>query len=422
MPGKQAVVEVVAIGNELLLGETVDTNGAWLGRRLAQAGIRVVRRSTVGDVASDIRGAVEDALARTGGVICSGGLGPTRDDITRPVVAEVFGRALNVDEGLLERVRERFRRRGLDMPSSNVSQAEVPEGALVFRNPRGTAPGLCLEDERGFAILLPGIPAELKALIDTSVLEWLLARFPERAGPILSRQVRTNGLAESVLAERIDDIVTTLDPLTVAFLPDAHGVDLRITSWGALGEAEARARLDDAVGRLAERLAPWTYALDDEDMVDAVHRRMVERGLKLALAESCTGGLIAKRLTDRAGSSEYVVAGIVSYANEAKVALLGVRPETLAAHGAVSEETAREMVEGVRERTGADAAIAVTGIAGPTGGTPEKPVGTVWIGVALGERVEVGGYRLLGDRLEIRERASQAALGALLKLLRETKP
>ncbi|HEX9108534.1 MAG TPA: competence/damage-inducible protein A [Longimicrobiales bacterium] len=415
----QAAVEIIAIGNELLLGETVDTNAAWLGRRLASAGIRVVQRATVGDVASDIRSAVEEALGRTGAVLCTGGLGPTPDDMTRPVVAELFGRELELDDALLERLRERFRRRGIEMSPNNRTQAEVPRGGLVFANPRGTAPGIGLEDERGFVVLMPGVPSEVKAIVEHGLLDWLLQRFPERPGPIVHRVIRTTGLAESTLATKIDDIATSLEPLTLAFLPDPTGVDLRLTSWGALSEGEATERLDRADAAISQRLAPWIYARGDEDLVDAIAARLKARGLMLAVAESCTGGLIAKRLTDRAGASDYFAGGAVTYANEAKHALLGVRQETLARYGAVSEETVREMVEGARQSLLAPAAIAVTGIAGPTGGTPDKPVGTVWIAAALGERVEASRHHFLGDRAEIRERAAQTALALLLRMLRE---
>ena len=417
-PMRSAAVEAVAIGNELLLGETVDTNAAWLGRRLGSAGVRVVRRATVGDVAADIRAAVAEALERTGGVICTGGLGPTPDDLTKPVVADLFGRELLLDDAMLERLRARFRARGIEMTPNNRSQAEVPAGAIVFPNPRGTAPGICLEDERGFVILLPGIPGEVHALVDTAVLDYLKRRFPERPGPVLHRQIRTTGIAESALAAKIDDIVSRLDPLTLAFLPDAAGVDLRLTSWGTLSEEEAARRFDAADAAISERLGRWIYARGDEDLVDAVAARMTARGLKLALAESCTGGLVAKRLTDRAGASDYLVLGVVAYANEAKERLLGVSPETLRAHGAVSEQAVREMTVGAQRAANADAAVAVTGIAGPTGGTEEKPVGTVWIAAALGARVEARRHRFLGDRGEVRDRSAQAALALLLELLR----
>lgn len=416
-PTPRAAVEIVAIGNELLLGETVDTNAAWLGKRLAAEGIRVTWRETVGDVPGDIRSAVVEALGRTAAVICTGGLGPTPDDLTKPVIAELFGRDLVLDEGSLDRLKERFRRRGIEMSPNNRSQAEVPVGATVFPNPRGTAPGIALEDERGFVILLPGVPGEVRALLDAGVLDFIAAHFPVRPGPVFHRVIRTTGIAESTLSARIEDISASVAPLTLAFLPDPTGVDLRLTSWGELAPAEATARMDALDAAITERLAPWIYARGDEDMVDAIAHRMTARGLKLALAESCTGGLVAKRLTDRAGSSDYVVGGVVAYSNDIKRQLLGVRAETLETYGAVSDETAREMVEGACRALGADAAIAVTGIAGPGGGSAEKPVGTVWIAVALGSRVESKLHRLLGDRIEIRERASQAALAMLLGML-----
>ncbi|MBX6362233.1 MAG: competence/damage-inducible protein A [Gemmatimonadetes bacterium] len=414
----EAAVEIVAVGNELLLGETVDTNAAWLGRRLAAVGVRVARRATVGDTAADIRDAVTEALERTGAVICTGGLGPTPDDLTKPVVAAIFRRELVLDAALLEALRRRFEARGIRMAPNNRTQAEVPAGATIFPNPRGTAPGLLLEDERGrFAILLPGVPAEMRAIVDGSVIDYLVRRWPARPGPILHRTLRTTGIPESTLAERVADLLPPLEPLTVAFLPSAVGVDIRLTSWGGLPAAEARRRLEAADLALTARLGGHLYGRDAQDLVDVVSERLVAAGLSLSLAESCTGGLIAKRLTDRPGASGFLTAGIVSYSNEAKVALLGVRPETLRDHGAVSVETAREMADGVRARTGARAAIAVTGIAGPDGGSEAKPVGTVWIAVAVDGAMDVRHFRFPGDRAEVRERAAQAALALLLEHL-----
>jgi nicotinamide-nucleotide amidase len=414
----EAAVEVVAIGDELLLGATVDANGAWLGRRLGTVGVRVARRATVGDVAADIRDAVTEALERTGAVICTGGLGPTPDDLTKPVVASIFGRELVLDDALLAALYRRFEERGIRMAANNRTQAEVPAGAIIFPNPRGTAPGLCLEDEQGrFAILLPGVPAEMRAIVDGSVIDYLVRRWPDRPGPILHRTVRTTGIPESTLAQRIDDLLPTFEPLTVAFLPGVSGVDVRLTSWGGLPEAEAAPRLDAADAALSERLGAHVYGRNEQDLVDVVSERLVAAGLTLSLAESCTGGLIAKRLTDRPGASRFLLAGIVSYSNDVKVELLGVRPETLRAHGAVSGETAREMAEGVRERTGARAGLSVTGIAGPEGGTETKPVGTVWIAAAVDGATEVRHLRLPGDRAEVRERGAQAALALLLSLI-----
>jgi len=412
-------LEIVTIGDELLLGETVDHNSAWLGRVLAAAGIRVRRRATVGDDAEGIRDAVAQALERTGVVLCTGGLGPTRDDLTKPVVAELFGRELVLDEALLEELDRRFRERGVQMAAINRSQAEVPRGATVFPNSRGTAPGLALEDAEGrLAILLPGVPYEMRALVLEHVLPFLQARWPRRGRPIVHRVLRTTGIPESTLAEQVDDLVAGFAPIAVAFLPAPTGVDIRLTSWGALDEAEAVRALDSAEALLRQRVGRYIYGRNDEDLVDAVAREMTARGLTLALAESCTGGLVAKRLTDRPGASDYVFGGVVAYANAAKERFLGVRPETLAAHGAVSEETAREMVEGALRTTGADAAVAITGIAGPGGGTEAKPVGTVWIAVALGDRRDVRRFRFGGDRDEIRERSAQMALAMLYAMLR----
>lgn len=412
-------LEIVTIGDELLLGETVDHNSAWLGRVLASVGIRVCRRATVGDDAAGIRDAVGQALERTGAVLCTGGLGPTRDDLTKPVVAELFGRELVLDEALLEQLNRRFSERGIRMAALNRSQAEVPRGATVFPNSRGTAPGLGLEDAEGrLAILLPGVPHEMRALVAEQVLPFLQARWPGRGRPIVHRRLRTTGIPESTLAERIDDLVAGFAPITVAFLPAATGVDIRLTSWGALDEAEAVRAINAAEALLRERIGRYIYGRDDEDLVDAVARVLTARGLTLALAESCTGGLVAKRLTDRPGASRYLFGGVVAYADRAKESFLGVQVQTLAAHGAVSEETAREMVEGALTTTGADAALAITGIAGPEGGTEAKPVGTVWIAAALGGRRDVRRFRFGGDRDEIRERSAQAALAMLYTMLR----
>lgn len=412
-------VELVTIGDELVLGELVDSNGAWLGRRLAAAGIRVARRTTVGDDEGAIRDAVRDALGRTGAVVCTGGLGPTRDDRTRPAVARLFGRALRVDDAVLEHIRALFERRGREMPAANRTQAEVPEGATVFPNREGTAPGLALEDGAGrVAILLPGVPREMRSLVEEHALPFLLARWPARARPILHRVVRTTGIAESTLAERIDDLVDGFRPLTVAFLPGFDGVDLRLTSWGALDAGEAVLALDAAEAALRGRLDDYVYGTDGADLAAGVGAELARRRRTLALAESCTGGLIAKRLTDVPGASAYFLAGAVTYADRTKEELLGVRRETLAAHGAVSEETAREMAEGARRAAAADYAVSVTGIAGPTGGTPEKPVGTVWICVAGPGGTDARRLQLAGDREEIRERSAQAALALLWRRVR----
>jgi nicotinamide-nucleotide amidase len=417
-----SVVELVTIGTELLLGETVDSNGAWLARRLAVAGIRVARRTSVGDNADAIREAVRDALERTGRVICTGGLGPTDDDMTRPVVARLLGRPLEPDARTLEDVEARFRRRGLVMAERNRAQADVPRGAEVLRNRRGTAPGLLMEDGASrWVVLLPGVPHEMRTIVEEELLPRLEVRLADRR-PIRSRTLRTSGIAESTLAERVSDVVRDAAPLTVAFLPSFAGTDIRLTSWGELDADSVDGALDAMERALRDRVGDHVYGLDGTDLAEVVAEELAARDTRLALAESCTGGLLAKRLTDAAGASRFLIGGVVAYSNQVKRELLGVPAHVLEAEGAVSEETARAMAEGARRVLSADAAVAITGIAGPEGGTADKPVGTVWIAAALAERVTARRFLFPGERDEVRQRSAQAALEALLQLLRSEEP
>ena len=414
----RAAVEIVAIGDELLLGQTIDTNSAWLSRELALHGIRVVRRATTGDDAGAIRAAVAEALDRTGGVICTGGLGPTRDDLTRPVVAELFGRSLLVDEGVLASIEARFRALGREMAANNRCQAEVPVGALVLSNANGTAPGLVLtRDDGAFAALLPGPPRELRAMFADALLPWLLARWPERAGAVAHRVLRTTGIPESKLAELLEPAFADAGELGVAFLPSVTGVDVRLTSWGTLPAEEATSSFDRIERAVRARAGEWIYAVGERDLADVVGDLLRARGLAIAVAESCTGGLIAKRLTDRPGSSDYVLGAVVAYANAAKVTQLDVPVELIETHGAVSEQVALAMARGVARRLHADCAVAVTGIAGPGGGTDAKPVGTVCIAALAPGTEQSRTMRVPGDRSEVRERSAQAALALLWKLL-----
>lgn len=410
-------IELVTVGTELLLGETIDGNGAWLGSRLARLGIRVRRKTSVPDDAREIRDAVGAALERSGAVICTGGLGPTEDDLTRWAVAELFHAELSEDPEVLESIRSRFRQRGLDMPDRNRRQALVPVGARVLPNRHGTAPGLVLEGEPGVVALLPGVPHEMRALFDDAVAPL----FAERAGPALPiahRLIRTTGIAESALAERLEGIEDEVQPLTLAFLPELTGVDLRITCWDRSAD-EAGALLDRAEAAVRRRIGPDIYGRDDSDLVVVVGELLKERGHRLAVAESCTGGLLGERLTAPAGASGWFIGGIIAYTNDMKLRALDVDAETLAAYGAVSEQVAREMVLGAQRRTIATAALSITGIAGPDGGSEEKPVGTVWIGAAVADDVQVRQFRFGADRHEVRIRSTQAALTMLWHMLRE---
>ena len=403
-------LELLTIGTELLLGFTVDTNSAELGRALAAAGIQVVRRTSVGDDPASIRSGVTEALRRSGSVICTGGLGPTADDVTKKVVADLFRMPLEFHDSLWQGLVERFARFGRAPAEKNRSQAEVPRGATVLPNRWGTAPGLWLEGEPGLAILLPGVPSEMRGLLHHEVLPRLAGRAD--GAVIRSRSVRTTGVPESTLAERVAGIEEILAPLSVAYLPGTVGVDLRLTAWN-LAPDEADARLAAGIREITSRAAEWIYGEGDVDLAEVVLELARQRGWKVATAESCTGGGVGARLTDIPGSSDVFLGGVIAYDNTVKEALLDVPHDLLTQHGAVSEPVAAAMVRAVTRRLGAQAGIAVTGVAGPGGGTAEKPVGLVYIAVAAGDSVSVFRSVFAGDRGEIRSRAAQGALNRL---------
>jgi nicotinamide-nucleotide amidase len=405
-------IEIVTIGDELLLGFTLDTNAAHLARELAAVGVRIVRRATVGDSAGEIAEGVRAALMRTGAVITTGGLGPTSDDLTKPAIAQIFGRAMYHDAGVMESIEELFRSRGYPgpIPVTNRVQAMIPEGARILRNRHGSAPGIWLEDEEGrWVAMLPGVPREMKGMLADTLLPLITERAGASATVVRSRTLRTTGIAESALAERIADIAAAIAPLSLAFLPGPEGVDLRLTSRD-LPAHETDALLRDAGDRLRERIGERIYGEGATDLAAVVVEMCRARGLRMAVGESCTGGLVGGRLTAVPGSSAVFVGGVIAYDDRVKTDLLGVSRDTIAAHGAVSEPVVRQLATGARERFGTGIGIGVSGVAGPGGGSPAKPVGTVWIGVDVeGEvRTSVRGYP--GDREEIRARAAQAAI------------
>jgi nicotinamide-nucleotide amidase len=423
-------LELITIGDELLLGFTIDTNAAHLARELAAAGIRVARRATVGDGAEEIAGAVREALDRTGAVITTGGLGPTADDLTKPAIAALFGRGMRLDEGHLEWMRRRWRERFAgEMPEANRAQAMIPEGARVLTNRHGSAPGIWLEDERGrWAAMLPGVPREMRGMLGDELLPLLRERSArERAARgdgaepavILSRTLRTTGIAESRIADLLgDDLGRGLPGVSLAYLPGHEGTDLRLTARGVTAAAGA-ATLADAAVRLRERVGAFVYGEGRDDLAAVVLDRCRAGGLRVAVAESCTGGLLGARLTAIPGSSDVVLGGVIAYANRVKTELLGVDAALIAEHGAVSEPVVRAMATGARARLGAEVGVGITGIAGPGGGTPEKPVGTVWIAVDVKGAVESRRSILIGDREEIRQRATQGALEMVRRALQD---
>ena len=412
-------LEVVTIGSELLLGQVVDTNAAELGRALAAAGAEVVRHVTVADRPEAIRAAVAESLERTGFVITTGGLGPTRDDMTKPIVAAIVGKPLRLDDTVLRSLEERFRRLGRPMPAVNRTQAEVPEGATVLPNPRGTAPGLWVEDAAGrVVVMLPGVPSEMRGLLAEEVLPRIAQRSPGTV--VRSRTVRTAGVAESALAERVGAIEEDIAPLTLAYLPSADGVDLRVTAWG-LREAEADRRLSAVATQLRARAGADAYGEDGTDLAAVVLDQLRARGARLVVAESCTGGLLGGRITAVPGASDVFIGGIVAYDNVVKSGTLDVSPELLERHGAVSEQVVSAMAQGVQRQFAVEAALAITGIAGPSGGTAEKPVGTVWMAARLGKEARALKRVVPGDRGEIRARAAQGALDLLRRLIADQR-
>lgn len=404
------VVELVAIGDELLLGFTADTNGAFLARRLAERGIAVARRTAVGDDEPSIVSAVRGALERTGGVITTGGLGPTSDDVTRDAVAQVFGRELRADDAHLAWMQERWRVRfGRDMPESNRRQAMIPVGARKLENRHGSAPGVFIEDQRGFVVMLPGVPRELRGMTTDVLLPLLQERgCGSDSDCIRSLTLRTTGIAESLLQDRLHALQrgdATRAP-SLAYLPGVDGVDLRLTMRGPEAERELARFAESIRAEIPEGI----YGADETDLAAVLLDMCRADGLRLAVAESCTGGLLGARLTAVPGSSDVFVGGVIAYANDVKVAELGVSREDLERQGAVSETIVRQLAVGAQRKFGVPLALAITGVAGPGGGTPEKPVGLVWVCAALEGHVETRKLQLWGDRQEIRYRTTQAAM------------
>ena len=372
----------LAIGDEIVGGLTTDTNSGFMAGELRAVGVEPVAGFSVTDDEDAIVRALERALEEAELVVCTGGLGPTADDLTTASVARLAGRALRLDGASLAAIEERFRSRGMEMPANNRKQALIPEGAEVVPNPNGTAPGFILPVERGgaarFVACFPGVPRETRAMVRETLVPWVRARSPGTR--FASRVFSTFGLAESRLDELLAGVVEDGEA-RLAFRAAFPKIQARLTVSGAPGD-DLEGRLDALEARVRGRLGAHLYAVGDEGMEETVGRLLRERRLTLAVAESCTGGLIGHRITDVPGSSEYFLLGVATYSNEAKERVLGVRAETLAAHGAVSAETAAEMAEGVRRLAGADLGVSTTGIAGPGGGTPEKPVGTVCVGLA----------------------------------------
>jgi nicotinamide-nucleotide amidase len=413
--------ETLAVGEELLAPGRAETNSLYLTERLGALGIPVVFRGIVGDEEGAIATAIDQALERAELVIVSGGLGPTADDRTRDAACRALGRPMHLDPEILERLRLRFERRGIPMPEVNRRQAMVPEGAEVLSNRLGSAPGLFIALNGGRAlVLLPGPPRELEPMFEEKVAPRLSAR----GGRIFyrTRKLGVAGLPESAVEQKVVDLYSARENPRTTILASFGQVEIRLTAFAESVE-EADARNEELALRLRERLGEHVFSETEESLEAVVGRLLVERGMRIAVAESITGGLIAHRITQVPGSSRYFDTGFVTYSNESKTELLGVPPGLFASVGAVSEEVARAMASGARERAGSDVALAATGIAGPTGGTDAKPVGLVFIGLAIGPEVKVERFVFPGERRMVKRWASQTALNLVrLALLRSSEP
>ncbi len=372
--------EIITIGDELLIGQVVDTNSAWLGSTLGDDGIKVIQITSVQDNAAQIVQAVNDALSRADIVLMTGGLGPTKDDITKKTLAEMFGMKLVRNEQVYEMVGKQLALRGIAFTELNQGQALVPDGCTVLPNRNGTAPGMWFERDGKVLISMPGVPFEMKALVKDEVLPRLRKHFALDAN--VHRTIITFGLAESILADTIASWEEALPPyLHLAYLPSALCIRLRLSAY-EIDRQKAEQEIESQIEKLSKVIPHYIIGSEDDSLESVTGTLLKTRGETLATAESCTGGNIAHRFTAMPGASEYFKGGVVAYSNEVKMALLGVDPESLNRYGAVSQNVAEQMAEGVRRATGATYGISTTGIAGPTGGTPEKPVGTVWMAVA----------------------------------------
>jgi len=414
------LAEIITIGDEILIGQIVDTNSAFIAQQLNAIGLRVKQISSVSDDREHILTALAEAKSRTDVIIITGGLGPTKDDITKKTLAEYFGVNLIENKDALANVEAIFLRiRGTltNMLDINRQQALVPENCEVILNKNGTAPGMWFNADGKIYMSMPGVPHEMMYMMKDSVIPKLKATLKLPA--IIHKTILTSGEGESYLAKRIEDIEDELPPyIKLAYLPKLGQVRLRLSGYGK-DEAALKREVDAFADRIVERVSNVVIAQEDITLEKAILDKMEAAGLTLSVAESCTGGYISHLITQHPGSSRVFLGGGVTYSNELKESLLGVKPETLDQHGAVSGETVTEMVEGAIKHFGSDYAIAVTGIAGPDGGTEEKPVGTVWIGVSNGIKTQIKKFTFGNKRVQNIERSAISALCMLNNLLVE---
>lgn len=416
------IVECIFVGTELLLGEILNTNAQYISQRLAELGVDCFHQVTIGDNPGRLSAALQTALSRSDVVITTGGLGPTLDDLTKETVAEVLGRELVLHEPSWQAIASFFRSRGREPAAANRKQALFPPDAIVLANARGTAPGMILEAGDKAVVVLPGPPRELQPMFETGVIPWLQARLGPDHRQLYTRIVHFVGIGESDLFTKLEDLFASaggIDGVYLAPYAKLGEVHVRLSTKAATA-AEAKPLLDRAEAAIRARLGRYVYGLDDDSLEGVIGEQLRRRGWRLAVAESCTGGLLAKRLTDVPGSSDYFACGVVTYSNASKSALLNVPATVLAQHGAVSDETAEAMAKGVCALAGTEVGVGITGIAGPGGGSAAKPVGTVHIAVTSPAGTSVRGYLLRSDdRATVRQLAAQEALRRLWTTLRQ---
>ena len=415
MSTEVVAVAILTIGDEILYGQTLDTNSQWISAELDTFGFKVVHRATVSDKESDILRGLDDASSWADIILITGGLGPTADDLTKPCLAKYFDVALKSNPAALEELRTLFRQIDRVLSEANIAQTNLPANADYISNALGTAPGIWIEDKGKIYVSMPGVPFEMKGMISNHVIPRLQKLFKL---PIVTHKIiKTIGIGESWLAEKIAPWEENLpDTIKLAYLPSLGQVKLRLTSTG-----NDKSALEAAISEQVELLIPYAekyiYGYDSDTIEQVVGVLLNEKQLSLATAESCTGGYLAHLITSIAGSSNYYKGSIIAYANEVKESALGVSPETLEKYGAVSEETIIEMAKGVQAQLGVDIGIATSGIAGPDGGTDEKPVGTIWIAIAIGDEVKTRQLKLFKDRLLNIKMTAVSSLAMLWRIL-----
>ncbi len=408
--------EIIAVGTELLLGQIVNTNAKFLSVELSKLGVNVFYQTVVGDNEERLLNALSIAFGRCDMVVLTGGLGPTADDLTKETVAKYFGLELVEDKASLDAIYARFERVGGEMAESNKKQAMMPKGCTILKNDNGTAPGAIVEQDGKIAIILPGPPSEMEPMYSTKVYPWLRQRCPDQ---LYSKVLRVFGVGESILEERLSDLIASQTDPTIAPYAKEAEVELRITTRAKTKE-EAMARIEPVVRQVQDTVPGCVYGYDEDTLASVLFRVLQRTDKTIATAESCTGGMLGEALTSVPGISAYFGYGVVTYANDVKESVLGVRHATLMAHGAVSRETAMEMAEGLLSKSGADVAVSVTGIAGPDGGSAEKPVGLVYVGYADSDGVrDCKELHLTGDRGRIRRVTVKHALDLVRRHLLE---